>query len=146
GLTREQPDASLTFRSSSRNTSTCVTLRTQTPNRLARAARPRRPEWDRIPCGPVPTVVHGDFEWDPEKALANVSKHGVTFEEAAVAMTDPMAVDFDDAKYPDRLITVARSPRDRILYVVTTESGTRIRIISARRATPNERRIYEEGD
>jgi len=91
----------------------------------------------------VPTVVHGDFEWDSDKARANVSSHGVTFEEAAVAMTNPMAVDFEDAKYPDRLITPAASPRDRILYVVTTESG---RIISARRATTHERRIYEEGD
>jgi uncharacterized DUF497 family protein len=94
----------------------------------------------------VPTVVHGDFEWDADKARVNISKHRVTFEEAAVAMTDPMAVDFDDAKYPDRVITLARSPLDRILYVVTTESGARTRIISARRATSHERRIYEEGD
>jgi uncharacterized DUF497 family protein len=94
----------------------------------------------------VPTVVHGEFEWDADKAAANASKHGVTFEEAAVAMTDPMAVDFNDRKYPDRLITVAISPLDRILYVVTTESGARTRIISARRATSHERRIYEEGD
>ena len=94
----------------------------------------------------MPTVVHGDFEWDADKARVNISKHRVTFEEAAVAMTDPMAVDFDDAKYPDRVITLARSPLDRILYVVTTESGARTRIISARRATSHERRIYEEGD
>ena len=94
----------------------------------------------------MPTVVHGDFEWDSDKARANVSNHGVTFEEAAVAMTNPMAVDFEDTKYPDRLIALAASPRDRILYVVTTESGSRIRIISARRATTHERRIYEEGD
>jgi uncharacterized protein len=94
----------------------------------------------------VPTVVHGEFEWDADKAAANASKHGVTFEEAAVAMTDPMAVDFDDSKYPYRLITVATSPLDRILCVVTTESGVRTRIISARRATSHERRIYEEGD
>lgn len=94
----------------------------------------------------VPTVVHGDFEWDADKARSNAAKHGVTFVEAAVAMTDPMAVDFDDAKYPDRLITLARSPMDRILYVVTTEPGSRTRIISARRASSHERRIYEEGD
>jgi uncharacterized DUF497 family protein len=94
----------------------------------------------------VPTVVHGDFEWDSDKAQVNASKHGVTFEEAAVAMTDPMAVDFDDVDDPNRLITLATSPMNRILCVVTTEPGARTRIISARRATTHERRIYEEGD
>jgi uncharacterized DUF497 family protein len=101
----------------------------------------------------VPTVVHGDFEWwDSEKASINVVKHGVTFEEAAVAMTDPMAVDFDDVAQPDRLITLAilavatGSPMNRILCVVTTEPGSRTRIISARRATTHERRTYEEGE
>jgi len=61
-------------------------------------------------------------------------------------MTDPMAVDFDDADQPDRLITMAISPMNRILCVVTTEPASRTRIISARRATNHERRIYEEGD
>ena len=94
----------------------------------------------------VPTVVHGDFEWDSDKASINLAKHGVTFEEAAVAMTDPMAVDFDDVDQPDRLITLAISPMNRILCVVTTEPGSRTRIISARRATTHERRTYEEGE
>jgi uncharacterized DUF497 family protein len=91
----------------------------------------------------VPTFVYGDFEWDEEKAAVNETKHGVRFEEAAQAFTDPYAVDFADAAHPDRLVTLAMSPHERILYVVTTERGSRTRIISARRASTHERRIYE---
>jgi hypothetical protein len=94
----------------------------------------------------VPTFVYGDFEWDVAKAAANELKHGVRFEEAAQAFTDPRSVDFADAAHPDRLVTVAMSPRKRILYVVTTERGSRTRIVSARRASSHEQRIYEEGD
>lgn len=89
------------------------------------------------------TVVYGDFEWDAEKAELNAAKHGIHFEEAAEAFTDPESVDFADALHPERLVTLAMSPRDRILYVVTVERGPRTRIISARRATSHERRIYE---
>ncbi len=77
------------------------------------------------------------------KAEANEAKHGVRFEEAAQAFTDLYSVDFADTTHPDRLVTVAMSPQERILYVVTTERGSRTRIISARRASTHERRIYE---
>ena len=90
------------------------------------------------------TVVYGDFEWDEVKANANEAKHGIRFEEAAQAFTDPYSVDFSDARHPDRLVIVAMSPHARILYVVTTERGPRVRIISARRASTHEQRIYEE--
>jgi uncharacterized DUF497 family protein len=91
----------------------------------------------------VPTAVYGDFEWDVAKAERNLAKHGIPFEEAAQAFTDPQSVDFSDALYPDRLVTLAMSPQERILCVVTTERGDRTRIISARRASTHERRIYE---
>jgi uncharacterized DUF497 family protein len=94
----------------------------------------------------VPTVVHGDFEWDTEKADSNLSKHGVSFEEAALALTDSLSLDFDDLVERANLVTLATSPTGRILYVVSTESGDRIRIISARDATRQERRRYEEAD
>jgi uncharacterized DUF497 family protein len=61
----------------------------------------------------------------------------------AQAFTDPLSMDFADAVYPDRLVTLALSPAERMLYVVTTERGLRTRIISARRASSHERRIYE---
>jgi hypothetical protein len=94
----------------------------------------------------MPTVVHGDFEWDADKADQNVANHGVTFEEAALAMRDPLSIDFDDSAQPENIVTLATSYDRAILYIVSTDRGNRIRIISARKATTHERRIYEEGD
>ena len=91
-------------------------------------------------------MVHGEFEWDDEKAAQNVANHGVTFEEAALAMTDPLSIDFDDLAQAENIVTLATSPSGAILYVVSTDRDRRIRIISARKATAHERRIYQEGD
>jgi len=76
----------------------------------------------------VATVVHGDFEWDEAKAASNLAKHGVSFEEATLAMMDPFSQDFDDGLQPANLITLAASPSGRILYVVSTERDGRLRI------------------
>ena len=92
----------------------------------------------------MPTVVHGDFEWDADKAASNLAKHGVSFEEAALAMRDPLSLDFADGLQPANLVTLAATPSGRILYVVSTERERRIRLISARDATRHERRRYEE--
>jgi uncharacterized protein len=92
----------------------------------------------------VATVIFGDFEWDDHKASTNRTKHHVSFEEAAEALRDPFAVDFEDIGHPDNLLSLAMSPRDRILYVITTERGDRLRIISARVATSHERHLYEQ--
>lgn len=92
----------------------------------------------------VLTVVHGDLEWDADKAARNMAKHGVSFKEAASAMSDPVSLDFADGLHPENLVTLAASPFGRILYVVSTERNRRIRIISARDATRHERRRYEE--
>ena len=92
----------------------------------------------------VATVIFGDFEWDGEKADSNRRKHGVSFEEAAEAMRDPLSVDFEDIEHPENTVTLAMSPRERILYVVTTQRGDRVRIIGARVATSHERRLYED--
>jgi uncharacterized DUF497 family protein len=94
----------------------------------------------------VPTVIHGDFEWDADKAELNLESHGVSFEEAALAMRDPLSVDFDDLVQPENIVTLATSPTGATLYVVSTDRGSRIRIISARKATTHERRIYQEGE
>ena len=94
----------------------------------------------------MPTVVHGDFEWDADKADQNLTNHGVSFEEAAKAMTDPLSIDYDDLAQPQNIVTLATSPSGAILYVVSTDRDDRIRIISARKATTHERRIYQEGD
>ena len=94
----------------------------------------------------MPTVIRGDFEWDEDKAASNLAKHGVSFAEACLAMRDPLALDFEDAIEPERLITLAASPAGRILYIVTTERRGRLRIISARVATSKERRRHAAAD
>jgi uncharacterized protein len=92
----------------------------------------------------MPTIVHGEFEWDDEKARKNVEKHGVTFEEAVRALGDYFAFDFVDDGDPENLITLAASSSERILYVVSTIRGERVRIISARYAIKSERKRYEQ--
>jgi uncharacterized DUF497 family protein len=92
----------------------------------------------------MPTVVSGDFEWDADKATTNVEKHGVSFEEAAVALFDPNAVEAVDFLHDERLITLALNPATGVLYVVSAEGAEeRTRIISARKANPNEKRRYQ---
>jgi hypothetical protein len=92
----------------------------------------------------VTTVVEGDFEWDAAKAEANIAKHGVTFEEAATAVTDPNAIFLGDTIHPDRFAAIGASAKGRALYVVHVEQGVRDRIISARRATPAEEALYTQ--
>ena len=87
-----------------------------------------------------------EFEWDDDKAAANVQKHGVTFEEAATVFGDPFEATMLDLKHSDtepRMLSMGRSELDRLLVVSYTERDGRIRIISVREATPQERRSYE---
>ena len=88
------------------------------------------------------------FGWDVKKANSNLRKHRVTFEEAATALSDPMAVtgsDPDHSISEDRYVTFGLSERGRLLVVAHTEDVETIRIISARVARKGERKIYEEG-
>ena len=88
------------------------------------------------------------FEWDSAKATKNLRKHRVSFEEASSVFYDSLAVtgaDPDHSQAEDRLITFGMSSSGRLLPVSHIERGEAIRIISARPATPHERRIYEEG-
>jgi len=94
----------------------------------------------------VATVIEGDFEWDDEKARSNLEKHDVSFAEAATVFADPFAVYLDDGSGIDRMVVIGTSLRDRVLYVVHVERGSRDRIISARRANRAERDVYETGD
>jgi uncharacterized DUF497 family protein len=95
----------------------------------------------------VATVVYEGFEWDEAKAEANDHKHGVTFEEAATAIVDPHALEAPDHDHPDRFVSIGMSAFLRVLFVVHTEAARsgRIRIISARKAAPAQRRLYEKG-
>ena len=90
-----------------------------------------------------------EFEWDPNKAAANLKKHNVSFHEAATVLSDPLAVTVSDPDHSmdeDRYITVGLSNRSRLLIVAHTERGNRIRIISARELTRAERESYEQGN
>ena len=90
------------------------------------------------------TVHFGDFEWDATKAASNARKHGVLFEEAATAFDDANAIDAPDRFVADRFVLIGRSARDHILFVVhAVRSHGRIRIISARKASPAQRKAYE---
>lgn len=87
------------------------------------------------------------FEWDETKAVANLRKHGVPFEEAASVFFDPLAYTFGDPDHlvgEQRLLTFDLSQLGRLLAVVHAERGRAIRMISARKATRHERGIYEQ--
>jgi uncharacterized DUF497 family protein len=88
------------------------------------------------------------FEWDAKKAGQNLGKHGVLFDEASTVFADPLAQTIPDPLHSEdetRFVTTGMSYRRRQLVVVYTERAERIRIISARTATPRERNKYEEG-
>jgi uncharacterized DUF497 family protein len=87
------------------------------------------------------------FEWDYAKAKSNLRKHGVSFEEASTVFGDVRSITVHDPAYSDeedRFVDIGLSAKLRILIVVYAERADRIRIISARVATPKERAIYEE--
>jgi len=87
------------------------------------------------------------FRWDARKAAANRRKHGTDFHEAATVLDDTLSTtfpDYDHSTNESRFLTIGVSRRRRLLVVAHTEDGELVRIISARRATPHERRFYEE--
>jgi uncharacterized DUF497 family protein len=89
------------------------------------------------------------FDWDPRKAASNSLKHGVSFEEAQTAFLDEDALvieDPDHSELEDRFILLGLSAGLRVLFVChcVRESGSLIRIISARRATRHEQGQYHE--
>ena len=88
------------------------------------------------------------FEWDPEKGMKNQEKHGVSFEEAQSVFYDEYAIQFFDDEHSDqedRFLILGLSNETRVLLVCHCErdNGETIRIISARKATKNERKHYE---
>ncbi|MGH8593914.1 MAG: BrnT family toxin [Gammaproteobacteria bacterium] len=88
------------------------------------------------------------FEWDARKAASNRRKHDVTFEEASTVLSDVLSITIPDPLHPgneERLVTIGRSEKHRVLVVVHTERGDVIRLISARAASAREKKRYEEG-
>ena len=89
------------------------------------------------------------FEWNETKALKNINKHGVSFEEASSVFYDDFAVQFYDNEHSeleeDRFLILGISNKSRVLMVCHCErlSGDVLRIISARKATKNEKKFYQ---
>ncbi len=89
------------------------------------------------------------FEWDTNKARLNLKKHGLSFDEASTAFCDPLSKTIEDplhSENEERFVLIGRSIQGRLLVIVHTERGERIRIISARLATKRERLGYEENE
>jgi uncharacterized DUF497 family protein len=87
------------------------------------------------------------FEWDEEKSQQNFKKHGITFDEAKTVFNDPFALTIADPDHSDgeeRYLDIGLSMKERLLLVWYTEREENIRIIGCRRATPSERKTYEE--
>jgi uncharacterized DUF497 family protein len=100
-------------------------------------------------------MLHENFEWDEEKARKNLKKHGVSFDDAALVLADEEADKYHVDEYDrghstdeDRYVTTASHPDDRSIVLViawtdrSTEQAKVTRIISARVATPAERKRY----
>jgi len=86
------------------------------------------------------------IEWDDDKAASNEIKHNISFQEAKTVFTNPLAVIFGDEKHSDdgnREIIIGHSQKNRLLLVSFTERSNVVRVISARKATLQERKEYE---
>ncbi len=88
------------------------------------------------------------FEWDPDKAIANLHKHGISFAEAETAFYDDYAATLDDPDHSaeeERFLLLGMSRTLRVLLVVhcIRADGSVIRLISARKATRSERAQYD---
>lgn len=87
-----------------------------------------------------------EFEWDVAKAQSNVEKHGISFVEAMTVFGDPLELTVPDPDHSEgeiRFLSLGCSEQGRLLIVAYTEREGRLRLISARQATPGERKRYE---
>ncbi len=87
------------------------------------------------------------FEWDSDKARKNVQIHDISFDEASTAFKDKLSLTIYDPLHSveeDRFILIGNSYKSSLLVVMHTEREDKIRIISARKATKNERSQYEK--
>lgn len=87
------------------------------------------------------------FEWDPAKAMSNLRKHRVSFDEASSVFDDRLSRTFDDPDHStdeQRFIIIGHSNKNRILFVCHTDDEKVVRLISAREVTPGERKYHEE--
>jgi len=119
------------------------------PPELLRYAQSRDTQAAPLLPGPLRvTVALWSSSGTPIRPPRNIAKHGVTFGEAATIFGDPQALTFADPDHSgdgDRFLTWVTPPRGTCSSFPNTDRGDRTRIISARRATRKERRLYEQG-
>lgn len=86
------------------------------------------------------------YQWDSDKAIADLRKHGIDFADAVIVLSDDIAITVQDERFDEeRLITIGMDGLSRVIVVVYTWRGNDIRLISARPASRAECRQYEEG-
>jgi len=97
-------------------------------------------------CTNVHTIIEMVYRWNRDKATANLRKHGIDFADAVSVFSDDLAITIPDERFDEeRFITIGVDAFARVLVVVYTMRDDEIRIISARKATRQERQQYEEG-
>ncbi len=98
-------------------------------------------------------TVRYEFDWDTKKAASNQIKHGVSFEDAMALFRDALALSISDNEHSvneERWVSIGEGRGGKLLVVVHTikemaDGVVAIRIISARRPTKREARMYKEG-
>jgi len=91
--------------------------------------------------------INLDFEWDEAKANANFKKHRISFEHAKTVFADPFSITADDPKHSvdeRRFVDIGAAANGKVLVVSYTQRGRKIRLISCRKSTRAELKIYEE--
>lgn len=92
------------------------------------------------------TIIEMVYQWNRDKAAANLRKHGIDFADAVFVFSDDLAITIPDERFDEeRFVTIGVDAFGRVLVVVYTLRDDEIRVISARRATRQERQQYEEG-
>ncbi|GAB4468113.1 MAG: BrnT family toxin [Elainellaceae cyanobacterium] len=96
-------------------------------------------------CTDVHTIIEMAYQWNRDKAAVNLRKHGIDFADATSVFSDDLAITIPDARFDEeRFVTIGVDAFGRVLVVVYTMRSNEIRIISAHKATRQERQQYEE--
>lgn len=105
-----------------------------------------RSELVLLVCTGVHTIIEMAYQWNRDKAAANLRKHGIDFADAVSVFSDDLAITIPDDRFDEeRFVTIGNDAFGRVLVVVYTLRDDEIRLISARKATRQERQQYEEG-
>ena len=98
-----------------------------------------------IVCTSVHIIIEMAYQWNEDKAAANISKHGIDFADAVSVFSDDLAITIPDERFDEeRFVTIGIDAFGRVLIVVYTLRDDEIRLISARKATRLEQQQYEQ--